>query len=284
MDTTSSATTLVETSVLPSSPRVSVAKPSGSPAIRVEEVQVKFRPYVDRRPTLKRTIQAPWRSRTYERIVVLDQVSFTVNRGEAFGIVGRNGAGKSTLMRVMAGTLRPNKGKVVMSGKASTLLQLGVGFNSELSGRRNIYLGGLATGLRKAAIDAKFDEIVEYAELGDAIDRPLKTYSAGMFARLAFSVGMHLDPEIVLFDEILSVGDEGFRVKSIQTMTELLERAGTIVFVSHNLAGLAAFCDRAAWLDQGGLMTIGPVDEVIAEYRAFIKEMRQQDKQLPKAP
>ncbi len=235
-------------------------------AINVEDVVVKFRPYLDRKPTLRRSLNM-MRSRQVQEITALDHVSFRVGRGEAFGIVGRNGAGKSTLLRVLAGTLRPDEGKVVVNGRTSTLLQLGVGFNTELSGRRNVYLGGLAAGLRKTDVDLLFDDIVTYAELGDAIDRALKTYSSGMFARLAFSIGIHLDPEILLLDEILAVGDEGFRAKSMNTMKELVDSAGTIVYVSHNLGSVAEFCERAIWFESGRIASLGPAKDVVDEYR-----------------
>lgn len=235
------------------------------PAILVENVTVRFRPYIDKKPTLRRSI-ANLRTRAVEEVVALDDVSFRVEKGEAFGIIGRNGAGKSTLLRVMARTLRPNSGKVVVNGRASTLLQLGVGMNPELSGARNIYLGGLAAGLRKAEVEAIFDDIVEYAGLGDAIHRPVKTYSSGMFSRLAFSVSMHLNPDILLLDEVLAVGDAEFREKSMKTMRQLLDRAGTIVFVSHSLSQVADFCDRAMWLERGRVRQIGDAEEVVAAY------------------
>ena len=235
------------------------------PAILVENVTVRFRPYIDKKPTLRRSI-ANLRTRAVEEVVALDDVSFRVEKGEAFGIIGRNGAGKSTLLRVMARTLRPNSGKVVVNGRASTLLQLGVGMNPELSGARNIYLGGLAAGLRNAEVEAIFDDIVEYAGLGDAIHRPVKTYSSGMFSRLAFSVSMHLNPDILLLDEVLAVGDAEFREKSMKTMRQLLDRAGTIVFVSHSLNQVADFCDRAMWLERGRVRQIGDAEEVVAAY------------------
>ncbi|MEX0796834.1 MAG: ABC transporter ATP-binding protein [Acidimicrobiia bacterium] len=241
----------------------------GEIAVSAQEVTVEFRPFVERKPTLRKTL-ANFRSRERESVVALDNVSFEVSRGEAFGIVGRNGAGKSTLMRVMAGTLRPDEGRVVTFGRTSTLLQLGVGFNSELSGIRNIYLGGLAAGLRKARIDEIIDDIVEYAELEEAIQRPIKTYSSGMLSRLAFSIGMHLEPDILLLDEIMSVGDEGFRAKSEQAMRELLDRSGTIVFVSHNLNKVAEFCDRAIWLERGLVKESGHASEVVGLYRADV--------------
>jgi ABC-type polysaccharide/polyol phosphate transport system ATPase subunit len=185
-------------------------------------------------------------------------------------VIGRNGAGKSTLLRCIAGTLRPNSGRAVVRGRTSTLLQLGVGFIPELSGYRNVYLGGLAAGLRKKEIDERFDEIVEYAELTEAIDRPVKTYSTGMFSRLAFSVAMHLDPEILLLDEVLAVGDEGFREKSMNAMQELLDRAGTILFVTHSLASVREFCDRAVWLDEGEVAAIGDASDVVDAYRESV--------------
>lgn len=237
------------------------------PSIVVEDLYVRFRPYVERKPTLRRTVG---RRRAQKEVVALDRVSFSVNRGEAFGVIGRNGAGKSTLMRCVAGTLRPNSGKAVVHGKTSTLLQLGVGFIPDLTGRRNVYLGGLAAGLRKRDIDERFDEIVEYAELEDAIDRPMKTYSSGMFSRLAFSVAMNLDPEVLLLDEILAVGDAAFQEKSMQKMRELLDRAGTILFVSHSLSSVEEFCDRAIWLDNGRVRAEGEAAEVVSAYRKSV--------------
>ena len=237
------------------------------PSIVVEDLYVRFRPYVERKPTLRRTVG---RRRAQEAVVALDHVSFSVNRGEAFGVIGRNGAGKSTLLRCVAGTLRPNGGKAVVHGRTSTLLQLGVGFIPDLTGRRNVYLGGLAAGLRKREIDERFDEIVEYAELEDAIDRPMKTYSSGMFSRLAFSVAMNLDPEVLLLDEILAVGDASFQEKSMQKMRGLLDRAGTILFVSHSLSSVEEFCDRAIWLDSGRVRVEGEAAEVVSAYRKSV--------------
>lgn len=239
------------------------------PAILVEDVGVWFRPYVDRKPTLRRSL-ASFQSRHTDEVVALKDVTFRVEKGEAFGVIGHNGAGKSTLLRVMARTLRPNTGRVVVNGRASTLLQLGVGFNPELSGSRNIYLGGLAAGLRRAQIDEVYDDIVEYAGLSEAIHRPVKTYSSGMFSRLAFSVSMHLDPDILLLDEVLAVGDEEFREKSMQAMKNLVARSGTIVFVSHALGQVASFCDRALWLDHGRVRAIGPAGEIVEEYRSAV--------------
>ncbi|MEA3511123.1 MAG: ABC transporter ATP-binding protein, partial [Actinomycetota bacterium] len=213
-------------------------------------MSVKFRPLIDRTPTLRRSI-GHLRHREKLEIVALNDVSLEIAKGEAFGVVGSNGAGKSTLLKVMAKTLRPSSGTVNVYGKTSTLLSLGLGMMPQLSGRRNVYLGGLAAGLRKAEIDEKFDSIVEYAAIGEAIDRPVKTYSSGMFSRLAFSVAMAIEPNIILLDEVLAVGDESFRGKSMATMKSLLDNAGTIVFVSHSLPNVIEFCERSVWLDHG---------------------------------
>ena len=239
------------------------------PAIKVRDVGVKFRPYVDSRPTLRRGFR-----RLRREVVALHDVSLDVMPGEAYGVIGHNGAGKTTLLRVMAQTLTPTSGKVVVRGRVSTLLSLGVGFKSNLSGRRNVYLGGLAQGLTRRQVDDLYDEIVEYAELEDAIDLPVSSYSSGMFARLAFSISMHLNPDIVLLDEILSVGDASFRAKSQASMQELLERSGTIVFVSHSMPRVAEFCDRVAWLNAGTVREVGPAEEMVEKYQKYVERRR----------
>ena len=246
-----------------------------APAIVVQGVSVIYRPLVDRKPTLRKSL-GRLRHREKETLVALDDVSLTIVKGEAFGIIGANGAGKSTLLKVMAKTLKPDEGTVNVYGKTSTLLSLGLGMKLDLSGRRNVYLGGLAAGLRKAEIDNKFDSIVDYADIGSAIDRPVKTYSSGMFARLAFSVAMAMEPNIILLDEVLAVGDEAFREKSMQTMRDLLDEAGTIVFVSHALPSVAEFCDRVMWLDRGQTRSIGDPEAVVDQYRAEVTQARAQ--------
>jgi ABC-type polysaccharide/polyol phosphate transport system ATPase subunit len=244
-----------------------------TPAISVVDVTVRFRPLVDRKPTLRRSL-GRLRHREVEEVVALDRVTLDIMKGEAFGIIGRNGAGKSTLLKVFAKTLRPDEGTINVYGKASTLLQLGVGFNPHLSGRRNVYLGGLAAGLRKSEIEERFESIVDYAGLWDSIDRPVRTYSSGMFSRLAFSVGMAMEPSILLLDEVLAVGDEAFRTKSMETMRGLLERAGTIVFVSHSLPSVAEFCDRVMWLESGRIRQIGDAADVVAAYQQSVRAGR----------
>ncbi len=226
---------------------------------------MRYRSYLERSPTLRRAL-ARRRLRESVSVVALDDVSFNVEQGETMGLVGDNGAGKSTLLRVIARTLRPDRGSVVVNGETSTLLQLGAGFNQELSGRRNVLLSGLAHGLSRAEITRLHDGIVAYAELGTAIDRPIKTYSSGMVARLAFSISIHLRPDILLLDEILAVGDAGFRAKSRSAMKELLGRGGTVLVASHVLGGMADMCDRVLWLERGRVRQLGSAEEVLAAY------------------
>jgi ABC-type polysaccharide/polyol phosphate transport system ATPase subunit len=239
---------------------------TSTPAISVKDVTVRFRPLVDRNPTLRRSI-ARMRHREKHEILALDDVTLEVNKGEAIGIIGRNGAGKSTLLKVIAKTLKPDEGTVNVYGKTSTLLSLGLGMKPELSGRRNVYLGGLAAGLTKRQVAEKYDAIVDYADIGIAIDRPVRTYSSGMFSRLAFAVAMAIEPNIILLDEVLAVGDEEFRDKSLDTMRELLANAGTIVFVSHALPNVVEFCDRAALFQNGRLTALGESGEIADMYR-----------------
>lgn len=234
-------------------------------AVEVRDVSVRYRPLADGTPTLRRIVGRG--ARRPEEIVALQDVSFDVDKGEAFGVIGRNGAGKSTLMRVLARTLRPDEGTVRITGDTSTLLQLGVGFNPQLSGRRNVYLGALAMGMSKAEADAYYEEIVDFAELGHAIDRPLKTFSSGMTARLAFSISLFMRPAVFIVDEVLAVGDDHFRKKSLAAMRSVLDDAGTIVFVSHQLPKVRELCDRVMWLEDGRVRAIDDTATVIKAYK-----------------
>jgi teichoic acid transport system ATP-binding protein len=242
--------------------------PSSEIAIKASNVRVEFRPFMEKRPTLRRHGLAQLSRRG--SVVAVDGVSLTVRRGEALGIIGSNGAGKSTLLQVLAGTLPPDEGKVEVFGSPPMLLSLGLGFIRNLSGRRNILLGGLAVGLHKAEIEEMMDEIIEYSELGKAIERPVMTYSSGMYSRLSFAVAIRSQPEILLLDEVLSVGDEAFKKKSLASMLELLNGAGTIVMVSHGLGRVARFCHRLAWIDQGKLVKVGQPHEIVDAYRRHI--------------
>ncbi len=230
------------------------------PAISARNISVTFH----RQGTAARLRRS---SAEPESVPALRDVSFEVRRGEAFGIIGPNGAGKSTLMRVIGQTLQPDNGTLDVRGATSTLLQLGVGFNPQLDGSRNIVLGLLAAGLSMREIDAIHDQIVDYSELGDAIHRPLATYSRGMQSRLAFAIATFNAADILLVDEVLAVGDEGFKQKSLATMRQLLENAGTIVMVSHALSTVQEFCDRVMWLEGGAVRQIGEAAAVVGAYR-----------------
>lgn len=239
--------------------------------IRVEDVSVTYRTSFERAPTLKSTmLRLGRRERVVREIEALKDVSFEIGHGTVLGIVGANGAGKSTLVRTVAGILPPTEGRVEVRGRVSTLLALGVGFNKDLSGRENVVLGGLAAGLSRDQLAAKFDDIVEFAELGEFMDLPMRTYSSGMYGRLAFSVAVNMDPDILLIDEALSVGDARFRRKSFEKMRELCGQARTIVLVSHALGSISELCDQAIWMHLGELRMWGEPDAVIDAYTQFL--------------
>ncbi len=202
----------------------------------------------------------------------LDDISFEVKRGETFCVVGQNGSGKSTLLQMVAGILAPTRGVVAVNGRVSALLELGAGFNPEFSGRDNVYLNGSILGLTTRQIDQRYGDIEAFAEIGDFIDQPVKTYSSGMVVRLAFAVAINVDPEILLVDEALAVGDIYFRQRCMRKVHELRARGITILFVSHAVADVKAIGDRALWLDGGRLVEIGEPDRVVAKYLAAMVE------------
>jgi len=240
-------------------------------AISVEELSVTYRTTVERKPTLRgRLVRLGRRQRIVREIRALREVSFAVPHGMVLGVVGVNGAGKSTLMRTIAGILPPTSGRVQVHGRVSTLLALGVGFNSDLSGRENVVLGGLAAGLSREQLEAKYDEIADFAELGSAMDLPMRRYSSGMYGRLAFSVAVNMEPDILLIDEALSVGDPRFRRKSFEKMRELCAQAGTILIVSHSLKNIRKLCNEIIWLHEGRLMMRGEPAPLIDAYRRFL--------------
>lgn len=207
-----------------------------------------------------------------EDFYALKGVSFEINHGESVGLIGRNGAGKSTLLKLLSRITRPSDGKILLYEKVSSLLEVGTGFNLELPGRDNIFLNGCILGLKIKEIEEKFDSIVEFSEIGEFIDTPVKYYSTGMFVRLAFSVAVHLQPETLLLDEVLAVGDASFFDKSMSKMKELLNSGATIVFVSHNIAAIEDICKRVIWLDHGLIKMDGPCDQVCKEYMQFSKQ------------
>ncbi|MGD0623088.1 MAG: ABC transporter ATP-binding protein [Thermodesulfobacteriota bacterium] len=203
-----------------------------------------------------------------ETIWGLKDVSFGVKRGEIVGIIGRNGAGKSTLLKILSRITEPTEGYAEIYGRVGSLLEVGTGFHPELTGRENIFLNGAILGMRKAEIEQKFDEIVSFAEIEKFIDTPVKHYSSGMYVRLAFAVAAHLEPEILLVDEVLAVGDASFQKKSLGKMGDVAKGGRTILFVSHQLNQLRRLCGRAIWLDEGKVQGVGPAGEVISEYEA----------------
>jgi ABC-type polysaccharide/polyol phosphate transport system ATPase subunit len=204
--------------------------------------------------------------------VALSDVTFAVPRGETFCIVGENGSGKSTLLQMVAGILHPTKGEVTVRGRVAALLELGSGFNPEFTGRDNVYVNAAILGLSRREIDAKFHQIEEFAEIGDFMDQPVKTYSSGMAVRLAFAVAIHVDPEILLVDEALSVGDIYFRQRCMRKVHEMRAGGVTILFVSHAMSEVKSIGDRAMWLDAGRVKDLGRTDDVIAHYMAAMVE------------
>ena len=202
----------------------------------------------------------------------MDDVSFTVERGQTFCIVGQNGSGKSTLLQMVAGILQPSAGAVTVNGRVSALLELGAGFNPEFTGRDNVYLNGSILGLTTRQIDERYREIENFAEIGEFINQPVKTYSSGMVVRLAFAVAINVDPEILLVDEALAVGDIYFRQRCMRKVHELRSRGVTILFVSHAVSDVKAIGDRALWLDHGRVVDLGDPDRVVAKYLAAMVE------------
>jgi ABC-2 type transport system ATP-binding protein len=235
------------------------------PAVTVENVSKTFRLYHERNQSLKVALLRRRRA-TYEELWALRDVSFTVPRGQTFALIGENGSGKSTLLKCIARILRPESGRTAVDGKVSALLELGAGFHPELSGRDNIFLNGSILGLSKRHIEERFDEIVDFAGLDRFIDTPVKNYSSGMYVRLGFSVAINVDPDVLLVDEVLAVGDEQFQRKCAEKFADLRARGKTIVIVSHSLSTVRSVCDHAAWLQQGRLRMVGPAPAVIDAY------------------
>lgn len=253
-------------------PPSDVALPAGPrPAVVADDVHVTYRVYEDVRPTLRQLVSRRFRPRPYRAIEAVRGISFAVMPGESVGIIGRNGSGKSTLLRTVGGLMPPTTGTVHASS-TPTLLTVGAALKPQLSGRRNIYLGGSALGLAREQIDERVEEIIDFTGLRDAIDLPLRTYSSGMSARLRFGVAMAVQPEILLIDEALATGDAEFRNKAQQRVNEILEGAGTVFLVAHQLGTVRKFCDRVIWIEQGQVVEDGPSKAVIKAYRNSTSE------------
>jgi ABC-type polysaccharide/polyol phosphate transport system ATPase subunit len=245
-------------------------------AVSVDGVTKLYRLYHERNQSLKATFLRRARVR-YESFVALDDVSLEVPAGMTFGLIGENGSGKSTLLKCMARILNPDAGTIRSEGKISALLELGAGFHPELSGRDNVYLNGAILGLSKKMVDARFDDIVGFAGLEQFIDTPVKNYSSGMYVRLGFSVAINVDPEILLVDEVLAVGDQEFQERCAEKFTELKQRGKTVVVVSHALGSMSDLCDEIALLEHGKVRSIGPPDEVIGQYLSDVASSRHED-------
>ena len=232
-------------------------------AIIVNDVYKTFNVYLDKSNTLKESLLSLFRRNKKEKRVVLNGVDLKIKKGECVALIGTNGSGKSTLLKLMTKIIYPNKGSIKVNGKLTSLLELGAGFHPDFSGRENIYFNASIFGLTKEQIDKRVDQIIEFSELGDFIDNPVRTYSSGMYMRLAFSVAINVDADILLVDEILSVGDQHFQEKCINKMKELHNEGKTMVFVTHSMNQVRALCTRAVWLCEGKIKMDGNTNEVV---------------------
>jgi len=240
---------------------------SSDVAISVQHVSKLF--HKQKQRTFKELIPALFGGqKVVDSFWALEDINFEVKKGETIGIVGPNGSGKSTLLKLIAGVSRPTKGKITVNGRIAPLIELGAGFHPELTGRENVFLNGVILGLTRKEIEAKFKEIVDFAELWDFIDQPVKHYSSGMYLRLAFAVAVHTDPEILLIDEILAVGDASFQEKCFARLRAFQEAGKTIVIISHDLTSVQDFSDKALLIQNGKVQFAGKPAEVIAHYRA----------------
>lgn len=241
-------------------------------AIRVSNLHITYRSVMDKKQTLRARIGNIGRrdkrdtASTVRVVRAVRGVSFDVRRGEVFGIVGHNGAGKSTMLRGLAGILPPSEGRVEVAGQVSTLLALGIGFNTKLTGRENILVGGLAAGLSRREVEEREEEIIEFSGVRDFIDMPLRTYSSGMRGRLAFAVSTSLEPDILLIDEALSAGDADFKAQAAERMRKLLGEGRTIVLVSHSLGSVTELSDRVLWMATGQMVELGDPTTVVGHY------------------
>lgn len=238
-------------------------------SIKVTNVSKFYKLYNKPVERLKETLH-PFRKKYSQEFYALQNLSFEVNKGETVGIIGKNGSGKSTLLKMITGVLTPSSGTIKVNGKISALLELGAGFNPEFTGIENIYLNGTIMGFSKEEMDSKLDSILSFAEIGDFVWQPVKMYSSGMFARLAFAVAINVEPEILIVDEALAVGDVRFQAKCFKKFKELKESGVTILFVSHDVYSVRQFCDRAIWINEGQLQKIGSTIDVTASYVEYM--------------
>ncbi|HSQ26324.1 MAG TPA: ABC transporter ATP-binding protein [Anaerolineales bacterium] len=239
-----------------------------SEAVRLENVGVRYRVANERFGSFKEYL-IRWMQRKvkHKHFWALQDINLTIYRGETFGLIGHNGAGKSTMLKLIAKVLRPTTGRILVIGNVAPLLEFGAGFHPELTGRENVFLNGALLGFSHNEMSEKFKRIVDFAELWDFIDAPMRTYSSGMWARLGFAVATDIQPDILIIDEVLSVGDEAFQRKSAARMQEFRQRGATILFVSHNMQLIEETCHRAGWINHGHLTALGKVSDVVYAYR-----------------
>jgi ABC-type polysaccharide/polyol phosphate transport system ATPase subunit len=240
-------------------------------SVRFEDVVQRFRVIQERHDTLREAFARIRRSRTtYHEFEAVKHVSFEVSKGEVVGIIGRNGSGKSTILKLVAGVYAPTSGRVQVNGSIAPLIELGAGFHHELTGRENILLNGLLLGLTKRQVQQREAKIIEFAELGEFIDSPIKQYSSGMYMRLAFSVATEVDPDILIVDEILSVGDGGFREKCLDRIRQFRDSGKTILMVSHEMSIMSSFCSRLLLIHHGRLLEDGEPSHVVGRYQELL--------------
>ena len=234
-------------------------------SIEVKNVTKRFKVYYDKPNTLKERLVF-WKNNKAEERIVLENINLKIKKGETIALIGVNGSGKSTLLKLMTKIIYPTKGEIITRGKLASLLELGAGFHPDFTGRENIYFNASIFGLTRSEIEKKIDDIISFSELGEYIDNPVRTYSSGMYMRLAFSIAINVEAEIILIDEILAVGDQHFQDKCYAKLHELKESDKTIVIVSHSLTSIKKLCDRAIWINQGHVEMDGKAEKVIDEY------------------
>lgn len=247
---------------------------SSETVINVDGISKRFEIYENPRDRLRQML---WRGRRqfFREFWALRDVSFDVKRGETIGIIGQNGSGKSTLLQIIAGTLNPTGGNITTNGRVAALLELGSGFNPEYTGRENIFMYGSILGMSREQMQEKYQKIIEFSEIADFIDQPLKTYSSGMYVRLAFSVAIHVDPEVLIVDEALSVGDAFFQAKCMTLMRRLMDDGVTLLFVSHDTSAVKTLCNRAVLLDHGNMIAVGNTEKIVEKYYSTFVAKRQ---------
>jgi len=254
---------------------------NGDTAVKFENASLHYRVFHERGQSLKGTVISKLKRRDrFEIFPALRDISFEVKKGESVAIVGRNGSGKTTLLKLAANIFPPSAGRVFVNGKVAPLLELGAGFHPDLTGLENIYLNGSLLGLGRKQIDERLQSIIDFSELGPFIDAPLRHYSSGMFMRLGFSIAVHVNPDVLLFDEVIAVGDQGFQRKCYEKIMEIRERKSTMLVVSHVIDTLRRICDRALLLDEGRIVAFGPLDEVAQQYAAIFRGLEEERKSL----